>query len=64
MSNILESKVLGHDIKTRKVSFGNGVDTMDALPSAFGIEPAPRDGFLYARKMGEWVRIVIKQEEV
>lgn len=64
MSNLIESKVLGHDIKTRKVAFGNGVDTLDILPSAFGIEPAPNDGFLYARKMGEWVRLVIEQEEV
>lgn len=64
MSVILENKTLGYDVVKRKAAFGNGADTMDALPSAFGIEPAPRDGFLYARKMGEWVRIVIKQEEV
>lgn len=64
MSVILENKTLGYDVVKRKAAFGNGADTLDNLPRAFGIEPAPNDGYLYVRKMGEWVRMVIKQEEV
>lgn len=59
---VLESKTLGYDTVTRKAAFGNGTGTFTSLPSAFGIEPAPDDGYIYGRKMGEWVRIVTPSE--
>lgn len=59
----LENKVLGYDFTSRKAAFGDGSTDFNSLPRAFGIEPAPDDGHLYARKMGEWVRIVIRQQE-
>lgn len=63
MSTILENKVLGYNTRTRRTAFGNGTDTFDTLPNAFGVEPPPMDGYLYARRMGEWVRIVLLPQE-
>ena len=59
---VLGSKTLGYNPATRKAAFGNGTDAFTALPRAFGIEPAPNDGYIYGRKMGEWVRISVPGE--
>lgn len=59
---VLGSKTLGYNPATRKAAFGNGTDAFTALPRAFGIEPAPNDGYIYGRKMGEWVRISVPDE--
>lgn len=59
---VLGSKTLGYNPDTRKAAFGNGTDAFTALPRAFGIEPAPNDGYIYGRKMGEWVRISVPGE--
>lgn len=59
---VLGSKTLGYNPATRKAAFGNGTDAFTALPRAFGIEPAPNDGYIYGRKMGEWVRLSVPGE--
>lgn len=61
MATIIEGRTLGYNSTTGKAAFGNGQDTFDALPRAFGIESAPNDGYMYARKLGEWVRLVVRE---